>query len=37
MKRPKASSSLATWERYRDYKKDQAKKKALIKQISKMK
>ncbi len=37
MKRPKASSSLAVWERYRDYKKDQAKKKALIKQISKMK
>jgi hypothetical protein len=37
MKRPKASSSLSTWERYRDYKKDQAKKKALIKQISKMK
>jgi hypothetical protein len=36
MKRPKQSSSLAQWEKYRDYKKEQAKKKALIKTISKM-
>ena len=37
MKRPKASSSLRTWEKYRDYKREQGKKKALIKSISKMK
>ena len=36
MKRPKQSSSLAQWEKYRDYKRMQAKKKALIKTISKM-
>jgi len=36
MKRPKQSSSLAQWEKYRDYKREQAKKKALIKTISKM-
>lgn len=37
MKRPKMSSSITQWEKYRDYKKEQARKKALIKQVSKMK
>ena len=37
MKRPKASASLSTWEKYRDYKKAEAKKKALIKAIGRMK
>jgi len=37
MKRPKASSSIRVWEKYRDYKKDEQRKKAIIKQIGKMK
>jgi hypothetical protein len=37
MKRPKQSASIRVWEKYRDYKKEEARKKALIKQISKMK
>ena len=37
MKRPKMSASISQWEKYRDYKKEQARKKALIKQVSKMK
>ena len=37
MKRPKTSASLATWEKYRDYKKAESKKKALIKAIGRMK
>jgi len=37
MKRPKSSASLSSWEKYRDYKRKEAKKKALIKQIGRMK
>ncbi len=37
MKRPKASSSLRVWEKYREYKKDEQRKRAIIKQIGKMK
>jgi|TARA_R100000908_G_C3754876_1_gene149245 hypothetical protein len=37
MRRPKMSASITQWEKYRDYKKEQAKKKALIKAVSKMK
>tara|TARA_B100001057_G_scaffold468949_1_gene528785 strand:- start:479 stop:592 length:114 start_codon:yes stop_codon:yes gene_type:complete len=37
MKRPKMSASLMQWEKYREFKREQSKKKALIKSISKMK
>lgn len=37
MRRPKLSASLSVWEKYRDWKQAQQKKKALIKSISKMK
>ena len=37
MKRPKQSASLSSWEKYRDYKRKEAKKKALIKSIGRMK
>ena len=37
MKRPKVKSSLNTWLKYEQYKKDQAKKKSLINRIAKMK
>ena len=37
MRRPKQKPSLRTWEKYRDYKRAEAKKKALIKQIGRMK
>jgi hypothetical protein len=37
MKRPKQSASIRVWEKYRDYKKEEARKKAIIKQIGKMK
>jgi len=37
MKRPKQSSSLSQWENYRDYKKSEARKKAVIKSIGRMK
>jgi len=37
MKRPKQSASLGTWEKYRDYKKSEARKRAVIKSIGRMK
>ena len=37
MRRPKQKASIRTWEKYRDYKRAEAKKKALIKQIGRMK
>ena len=37
MRRPKQSASLGTWEKYRDYKKKEARKRAIIKQIGRMK
>jgi len=37
MKRPKQKSSLNTWLKYEQFKKDQAKKRALISRIAKMK
>tara|TARA_R100001530_G_scaffold92872_1_gene64466 strand:- start:311 stop:424 length:114 start_codon:yes stop_codon:yes gene_type:complete len=37
MRRPKQKASLRTWEKYRDYKRAEAKKKALIKSIGRMK
>ena len=37
MKRPKVSASLRTWDKYRDWKKEQQRKKALIKSVGKMK
>ncbi len=36
MKRPKQKASLSQWEKYRDYKRQEAKKKAIIKAIGKM-
>ena len=37
MKRPKQKGSLNTWLKYEQFKKDQAKKRALISRIAKMK
>jgi len=37
MRRPKQKASLRTWEKYRDYKRAEGKKKALIKSIGRMK